>query len=123
MFSLDNFSIPLVTVLPEEWLFSDHTSMMADLPLLSPEQAIHHKTFLFFFKKKIDNLYTSAWAQSGLYLSTCCFCHSHECPTVEVKIYPKMSQQWPQIMQTTACTTFHSWKLPLQLHRQRVKIG
>jgi hypothetical protein len=44
MFSLDNFPSPIVSVLPEEHLSSDHAPMMADLPLFSPEQVLHRKT-------------------------------------------------------------------------------
>jgi hypothetical protein len=44
MFSSDNFLSPIVSVMPEEQYSSDHTPMMADLPLTSPEQAMHHKT-------------------------------------------------------------------------------
>jgi hypothetical protein len=44
IFSLDNLPSPIVSILPEEHLFSDHTPMMADLPLSSPEQAMGCKT-------------------------------------------------------------------------------
>jgi hypothetical protein len=44
IFSLDNLPSPSVSVLPEEHLSSDHAPMTADLPLLLPEQAMHHKT-------------------------------------------------------------------------------
>jgi hypothetical protein len=44
MFSSDNLPSPTVFVLPEECLSSDHVPMMADLPLISPEQTLHHKT-------------------------------------------------------------------------------
>jgi hypothetical protein len=44
IFSSDNLPSPSVSVLLEERLFSDHTPMMADLPLLLPEQAMCCKT-------------------------------------------------------------------------------
>jgi hypothetical protein len=47
--------------------------------------------FFFFFFFKVNNLYTSARVQSGLYLSTIHNDHSIECPTVEVKICSEMS--------------------------------
>jgi hypothetical protein len=60
--------------------------------------------FLFFI---FNNLYTGAQRQTGLYLSTRHYSHSHECPAIKVKICPEMSWQLPQITRTAACATFH----------------
>jgi endonuclease/exonuclease/phosphatase family metal-dependent hydrolase len=63
VFSSDNFPLPVVTVVPEECLFSDHTPMTVSLPLTSTEHALQYKTLpkdseeeLCFLNKICDGL-------------------------------------------------------------------